>query len=187
MVRTSALLETSKRYIGIQRIDTVDPHRSGLEFVANVKGSGDVLGEDGSGKAVETVVRLADNVLFIFEFDDSTNRAEDLLLDDLHVRFGFRENRGLDGSDGRISSDVTRKAKGRTYLDEITLVPMTFTTKMDLGTLLFARLDVRHDTLARLCTVTFVVEKGGGTNVRQIGSWRLVVPDWCPWRRDRQP
>jgi len=137
--------------------------------VTNLKGSGDVLSEDGSGKAVETVVRLADNILLVFELDDSTNRAEDLLLDDLHFRRGFRENRRLDGSDGRMSSDVTRKAKGRTYFDEITLVSMTFTTEVDLSTLLLARLDVRHDTLARLCTVIFVVEKGGGTNVRQTG------------------
>ena len=117
--------------------------------MASLQGSVDVLGEDGSGKAVETVVRLVDNILLVLKLDDSTNRTEDLLLDDFHFRFGFRENRGLNGSDGRMSSDVTRKAKGWTYLDEVTLVSNTPTTEVDLGSLLLARLDVRHDTLAR--------------------------------------
>lgn len=118
------------------------------------------MGKDCGCKAVEGVVRLADNILLVLELDDSTNRAEDFLLDDLHFRFGFCENRGLNGSDGQMSSDVTRKAGGM-YFDEVTLVSNTSTTEVDLGALFLARLDVRHDLLARLRTVISVVENGG--------------------------
>jgi len=161
-VRTPALLETTKRDVDVQRVGTVDPDRSSVQFVASLQGLIDVFGEDGSGKAVQGVIRLADNIFRVLKLDDSTNRAKDLLLDDLHIRSGFRENRGLNGSDVRISSDVTRDAKGWTYFDEVTLASKTFTTDVDFGTVLLARLDVRHDTLARLRTIIFVVEKGGG-------------------------
>ena len=61
-----------------------------------------------------------------------------------------------------MSSDVTWEAKGWTYFDEVTLTSVTLTTNVDFGTILLARLDVRHDTLARLRTIIFVVEKGRG-------------------------
>jgi len=62
----------------------------------------------------------------------------------------------------RISSGVARGAKRWTYFDEETLTSKTLTTEVDFGTILLARLDVRHDTLARLRTIIFIVKKGGG-------------------------
>ena len=48
------------------------------------------------------------------------------------------------------------------YLDKETLISDTFTTDVDLGTLLLAGIDVRHDALARLSAVIFVEERGRG-------------------------
>ena len=70
-----------------------------------------VLCEDGSGEAVDGVVRLVDNIFLVLELDDDTNRTEDLLPDNLHIRPGFGENRGLSGSDGWMSPDATQDDK----------------------------------------------------------------------------
>lgn len=106
--RTPALLETPERHIGIQRVDTVDPGRPGLEFFGGIQSAVDVLSEDRGGETIEGIICLMDNVFLILELDENTNWAEDLLLHDLHVRRRVREDRGLNGSDGWISPGATR-------------------------------------------------------------------------------
>lgn len=63
----------------------------------------------------------------ILKFNDHTNRTEDLFLYNLHVRLGVSEYRRI---------------------DEISLAPESITTSLNSSSLLFARFDVGHDTLA---------------------------------------
>jgi len=72
-----------------------------------------------------------------------------------------------------------KMTKQQAYLDEVTLVSNTSTTDVDLGSLLLARFDVRHDTLEISYVVIFVIEKGkegGRTHVElDLGDlWSLV-------------
>lgn len=99
MVHTSALLGTTEWHIGIEDIDAVDPDGPGPEPVDSLQATVYIFGEDGSSEAVERVVGLVDNILLIFKFDDNTDGAEDFLLNDLHLRLGLGENRGLNMSD----------------------------------------------------------------------------------------
>ena len=79
-----------------------------------------------------------------------------------------------------------RESKVQAYLDEESLFSNTPTAKVDIGTILLARLDVRHDTLGRSHKVTSLNE-WEWVNVRRTGFGRPVVPGWSPWRRDRRP
>lgn len=63
----------------------------------------------------------------VLKSDNDTNRTENLLPDDPHVRFNI-------GEECRI--------------DEISLVPETITTEVNFGTFRFPGVDVRHDTLS---------------------------------------
>jgi len=110
--------------------------------VSSLQGTVDVLGEDSSGESVNGVIRLANNIFLVLELDDDTNGAKDFLLNNLHIRLGVGENRRLNGTDGRISPDAIQRENERGYLDEVTLVSNTSTTKMDRGALLPARIDV---------------------------------------------
>ena len=69
-----------------------------------------------------------DNVLVVFELDDDTDGAEDLLLDNLHLRLDVGENRGL---------------------DEVAFVSVTLTAEVDSRALLPAVINVTHDALCR--------------------------------------
>ena len=80
--------------------------------MGGLKSTVDILSEDGSSKTVEGIVRLTDNIFFVFELDKDTDRTEYLLLDDLHVWLGFSENSGLNGPESRISSDVSQGKRG---------------------------------------------------------------------------
>ena len=162
MTHTSALLETSEWHICIQRVAAVDPRSSGPQFVGSIQGAVDVLSKDGGSQTVRGVVRLADNIFLVLEFDDNTDGAEDLLLDNLHIRLGIGENSGLNGSEGRMSPNAAQRgSKRRACLDKVTLVSETAPTNVNLCTLLLARINVRHDPLERICTIMFVVEKEG--------------------------
>ena len=76
---------------------------------------------------LETPSRLAELTGFILEFDDNTNRTEDLFLHNFHMRLGIGEYCGI---------------------DEVSLVSESGTTSMNSSSLLFARFNVGHDTLA---------------------------------------
>ena len=147
-VRTSALLEPTEGHVGVQYIATVHPSRPSLESVRSIQRTGDILGEDGSSETVEGIVRLVNNILLVLELDHDTDGAEDLLLDDLHIRLGVRKDRRLNGPDGRISSGAAWRRRGcKAYLDEVTHFPKAFAANVDLGALILSRLDVRHNTL----------------------------------------
>ena len=86
IIRTSALFETSERHVRFQRVDAVDPDSSGLE--------------DCGGKTIKGIVRPADDIFLVLKLDKNTNGAEDLFLDNLHVRLSVGENCGLSGLGG---------------------------------------------------------------------------------------
>jgi hypothetical protein len=134
----------------VQHVDTVHPDGSSLEFVNSLQGTVDVLGEDGSRKTVKGVVGLADNIVLVLEFDDNSDGPEDLLLNDLHLWLGPREDRWLNGSYEPMSpnSNVTQRGVRRgAYLDVVTLVSNTATAEVNVCALLLPGLDIRHDTL----------------------------------------
>ena len=79
--------------------------------MGSLQGTIDVLREDGCGQTVHSVVRLVDNILLVLELNDDTDGSEDLLLDNLHLRLGIGENRGLNGPDGRMSPNARQKRK----------------------------------------------------------------------------
>jgi hypothetical protein len=72
------------------------------------------------------VICLPDHVLLVLEFDHDTYRTENLLTDDLHVRLDICEDGGF---------------------DEVTLLSVSVSTKVNSRAFLFARVDVSHDSL----------------------------------------
>ena len=81
---------------------------------------------DGRGQAVGAVVGQLDSLGLILELGDGTDRTEDLLLHDLHIRSDIAEDSGL---------------------DKVTLVTMALTTDLDGRTFVLAGLDVTHDAV----------------------------------------
>lgn len=104
----------------------VDPDSTSPEVVADADGSVEVLGVDGSSKAVVGVVAELDDLLLGGELGDGADGAEDLLLHDLHVVTDVGEDGGL---------------------DEVALVTVALTTSLDSSTLLLTGLDVTHDAV----------------------------------------
>ena len=105
----------------VESVIGVDPDSAGTESVGDVDGSVEVRGVDGGGEAVCGAVADLDGVLFRLELGDRADRAEDLLLHDLHVLADI-------GEDGR--------------LDEVALVAMALTANLNLGTGLLTLVDV---------------------------------------------
>jgi hypothetical protein len=105
----------------VQGVVGVDPDGTGLEGVGDLDGGVEVLGVDGGGEAVRGRVTELDGVLLGLELGDRADRAEDLLLHDLHV-FG---DVGEDGG-----------------LDEVALVALALTAGLDGGAGVLACLDV---------------------------------------------
>ncbi len=81
---------------------------------------------DGSGKTVCGLVARLDDLFLSLELADGADGSEDLLLHDLHVLADTGEDGGL---------------------DEVTLLAVSLTTGLDLGTCLLAGLDVVHDAV----------------------------------------
>jgi hypothetical protein len=88
-----------------------------LDGVSNPNGPTGVLRKDMCCQTVDSVIRELDGLFFGFELDDYTNRAKDLFLYDLHLMTNVSEN-------GRV--------------DEVTLVPQSFTAYHEAGALLFS-------------------------------------------------
>lgn len=126
----------------MNEVVAVHPDGTSLQRVADTDGGVQVLGVHGRGKTVRGVVGSLNNVVDILELGDRADRAEDLLLHDLHLGSHVRE-------DGR--------------LDEVALVAVALTTSLNRGTLVLTGLDVSHDTiilqLADLRTLEGIVGK----------------------------
>jgi hypothetical protein len=96
-----------------------------------------------SGKTVCGRVADLDGILLSLELGNGADRAEDLLLHDLHVLGDIRE-------DG--------------WLDEVSDITLALATCLDLGTSFLTSVDVAHDTvelkLADLGTLECVLVEG---------------------------
>lgn len=123
------LLEATERNLGVECVRAVDPRGTGVQPVRDAQCLIDVLAEDGRGKTVVRVVRLPNDVFFVVELHYNADGTKDLLTHDLHVRVRVREDRGL---------------------DEVALSPEALTTKMQCCSILDTRVNVAHDTLAKL-------------------------------------
>ncbi|KAI6769769.1 hypothetical protein HG530_004398 [Fusarium avenaceum] len=80
----------------MKHIITVNPDCTGLQTVRNADGGVEVLGVNSGSKAVSGVVSEVQNLLLVLELGNSADRAENLLLHDLHVGTDTLTT-GLDG------------------------------------------------------------------------------------------
>ena len=97
-----------------------------MQPIRRFNGPVDILREYRARQAIGGIVCLPDNILIVIEFDDNSDRSEDLLADDLHVGLAV-------GEDSR--------------LDKIPFGAMTLPTNMACGAFRFSGLDVSHDAL----------------------------------------
>src|SRR5882757_10696564 len=64
---TSALLESTKWHLRVQGVHTVDPSSASLQSCRCFKRAIDILSENGSGKSINGVVGLADDICCMLE------------------------------------------------------------------------------------------------------------------------
>lgn len=117
LTSNTGLLVTTERKSGVKHVVAVNPDGSSLKLLHKLHGGVDVLGVDGGSETVLSVVSDLGDLVESRELSDGSDRAENLLLHDLHVRLDV-------GDDGR--------------LNEVTLVTLTLTTALDLAALLLA-------------------------------------------------
>jgi hypothetical protein len=110
----------------MKHVIAVNPDSAGTEAIRNTNGRVQVGGVNGSCEAVGCVVGGLDDLVFCAELGNGADRAEDLLLHDLHVWLDIGEDGGL---------------------DEISLLSVSLTTNLNLGTRLLALLNIAHDTV----------------------------------------
>jgi hypothetical protein len=110
----------------VDHVVAVHPYGTSTEVVGDTNGSVQVGGVNSSRKAVGSVVGSLDDLFFCAELGNGADRAEDLLLHDLHVWLNIGEDGGL---------------------DEISLLSVSLTTDLDLGTSLLALFNITHDTV----------------------------------------
>jgi len=139
--RTGArLLVPTKWHVLVKRVRAIDPYRTCMQLVCNLKRACDIRREHRGGQTVQRVVRLAHHVVLVLKLDDDTNRPKNLFLDDAHVWPRF-------GKDGR--------------LDPVALLAMSLASEVNLSALLLARVDVTHDALHGLPSATILVKYPG--------------------------
>jgi hypothetical protein len=120
------LLVSTEWHVRVKRVRAIDPYRTRMQLVCNLECARDILRKNRGSQTVQRVVRLAQYVGFVLKLDYNANRPENLLLDNAHVWPSVGEN---------------------SRLDPVTLCSMSPTSKVDLGALLLARIDVAHDAL----------------------------------------
>src|ERR1700730_6364687 len=79
------LLITAERRGDVAAVVGVDPHRAGAQALGELEGLVDVRGEDRRSEAIDRVVGDAQRLLGVLYRNDPEDRAEDLLLGDLHL------------------------------------------------------------------------------------------------------
>lgn len=87
-----------------------------------------VLCEYVASQTVFGVVSFLNCLFLRLELDEGTNRAEDLLSSELHVKMGI-------GNDGR--------------LDEVSFSSMSYTSSENIGAFSPSRLNISHDALSK--------------------------------------
>ena len=115
------LLVSTEGQLVVDHVVLVDPDGTSLEGVGDLDGGVEVGGVDSGGKTVVGVVADLDDLLLGLELADGADRAEDLLLHNLHVVLDVGEDGGL---------------------DEVSLVTLALATSLDGSTLVLTGLDV---------------------------------------------
>jgi len=110
----------------LQLVVAIDPTGSGFEAVGDLDGGVEVLGVDGGGETVAGRVADLDDLVDILELGDRSDRSEDLLVHNLHVRGHIREDGGL---------------------NEVALFAVPLSSNLDDGSLLLSVFDVAHDAV----------------------------------------
>jgi hypothetical protein len=110
----------------VEHVVAVNPYGASAETIGNTNGSVQVGSVNSSRKTIVGVVGSLDDLVFCAELSNRADRAKDLLLHNLHVWRNIGEDGGL---------------------DEVSLVSVSLTTNLDLGTLLLALLNITHDTV----------------------------------------
>ena len=110
----------------MEHVVAVHPDCTSLESAGYLERSVEVGRVDSSSETVRGIVASLDGFFLGLELGNGAHRAEDLLLDDLHVFGDIRE-------DGRF--------------DEVTLGALALTTSLNGGASLLAVLDVAAKTL----------------------------------------
>ena len=126
LTANTGLLEATEWCLVGDHVVVVHPDGTSLQGVGDTDSGVDVLGVNGSSETVRGVVTNLDSLSLILELLDGDDRAEDLLLGDLHVTSDTGEQSGL---------------------DEVALVTVAVTTDGDSSTGLLAVVDVFHDTV----------------------------------------
>src|SRR5687768_1816094 len=78
----SGFLVSTERGRGIELVERVRPHHTGLQLGAHLENTRALVGPDASREAVHGVVRFLDGFLERAEREHAQHRAEDLLLRD---------------------------------------------------------------------------------------------------------
>src|ERR1700676_665868 len=105
----TGLLVTTERQCRIEYVVAVDPYGPRLELRRQGVRLTDVAGPDAGCEPINAVIRLAEQILVhIRERDRGHHGAEDLLLNNLHVRPGIDEHGGFD----KIPRPLPRLATG---------------------------------------------------------------------------
>ena len=90
------------------------PNSASVQPIRRFNGPIEILREYCARQAIGGIVCLSDDILIVVEFDNNSDRSEDLLADDLHVGLAV-------GEEGR--------------LDEIPFGSVTLATNMACGAL----------------------------------------------------
>ena len=117
----STLLVATKRQLMVQHVILVNPDRTRPQRTTDADGSVQVAGVHGGGQTVGSGVAKLDGFLLGGKFADGADRAEDLLLHDLHLRGDVAEDGGL---------------------DEVALVAVAPAADLDFGAFFLAGVDI---------------------------------------------
>lgn len=105
----------------MQRVVRVDPDGPRAQRIRDPDGGVEVLGVQGGRKAVGGGVAQTNRVGFVLEFRNRTHGAEDFFLHNLHVFLHIGEDGGL---------------------NEVAFFAVALSANFNLGTLLFAGIDI---------------------------------------------
>lgn len=127
LTANTRLLVATEWHLVVKRVVSIHPYSSSAERIRDLDGGVEVRGVHSGGKTVSGLVAERDDLLLGLELADAADRAEDLLLHDLHVLLDVGEDGGL---------------------DEVALVALALAADLDLGAFFFALLDVAIGLLA---------------------------------------
>src|SRR5262249_15077481 len=86
------LLVATKGRSSIEHVEGIDPHHAGLYLLRKTMSPRDVPRPNAGSQAIDCLVGLLDQVIFVFEGNHGNDRAKNLLLSNTHLVLDFAEN-----------------------------------------------------------------------------------------------